>query len=181
MYREGEWAVCENSPEEIKAYVCLGSNCAHAQDMLARARQGLAALPHMRTGAVSPLYCTEPQGYADQSWFFNQVVELFPDSCWTPCALVDALLELETDLGRVRSADPALRFGPRAIDADLLLFGQVRSDKPHCLVPHPRLTQRAFALVPLLDLAPHVIIDGVPAAEWLSRLQYKKEEQRIFQ
>lgn len=171
----------KSSGGSLKAYVCLGSNCAQAEDMLARARQGLAALPHMRTGAASPLYCTEPQDYADQSWFFNQVVELFPDDCWTPCSLVDALLELEADLGRVRSADPALRFGPRAIDADLLLFGQARSDNPHCLVPHPRLTQRAFALVPLLDVAPHAIIDGVPAAKWLSRLQYKKDGQRIFQ
>nr|WP_291440892.1 2-amino-4-hydroxy-6-hydroxymethyldihydropteridine diphosphokinase [Desulfovibrio sp.] len=170
-----------SSGKGLQAYVCLGSNCANAEEMLARARQGLAALPHIRTGAASPLYCTEPQGYADQSWFFNQVIELFADASWTPCSLVDALLDIEADLGRVRSADPALRFGPRAIDADLLLFGQMRSQDPHCLVPHPRLTQRAFALVPLLDVAPHAVIDGLPATEWLSRLQYKKDGQRIFQ
>lgn len=172
----------ENSPgKEFQAYVCLGSNCANAEEMLVRARQKLAALPRMRTGAASALYCTEPQGYADQSWFFNQVIELFPGASWTPCSLVDALLDIEADLGRVRSADPALRFGPRAIDVDLLLFGQIGSENPHCLVPHPRLTQRAFALVPLLDVAPHAVIDGLPATEWLSRLQYKKEGQRIFQ
>ena len=90
-------------------------------------------------------------------------------------------MDIEADLGRVRSADPALRFGPRAIDVDLLLFGQIGSENPHCLVPHPRLTQRAFALVPLLDVAPHAVIDGLPATEWLARLQYKKEGQRIFQ
>ena len=172
----------ENSPEDcLRAYVCLGSNCADAKEMLARARQRVAALPRMRIGAASALYCTEPQDYTDQSWFFNQVIELFPDACWTPCSLVDALLDIETDLGRVRSTDPALRFGPRAIDVDLLLFGSTRSKDPHCLVPHPRLTQRAFALVPLLDVAPHAVIDGIPASEWLSRLLYKKDGQRIFQ
>lgn len=170
-----------SSGDSLQAYVCLGSNCANAEEMLARARQGLAALPHMRIGASSSIYRTEPQDYADQAWFFNQVIELFPDACWTPCSLVDALLDMETDLGRVRSTDPALRFGPRAIDVDLLLFGSTRSKDPHCLVPHPRLTQRAFALVPLLDVAPHAVIDGIPASEWLSRLLYKKDGQRIFQ
>ena len=110
--------------EEIQAYVSLGSNSADAERMLQLAREALGNLPHVRLGAVSPIYATEPQGFADQPWFLNQVVELFVARSWQPCAFVEALLQMEAGLGRVRSADPALRFGPRAIDADLLLFGQ---------------------------------------------------------
>ena len=167
--------------EEIQAYVSLGSNSADAERMLQLAREALGNLPHVRLGAVSPIYATEPQGFADQPWFLNQVVELFVARSWQPCAFVEALLQMEAGLGRVRSADPALRFGPRAIDADLLLFGQQRSDDAHCLVPHPRLTQRAFALVPLLDVAPDIRIDGISAADWLSRLKFEKDGQRISQ
>lgn len=167
--------------EDFQVFVSLGSNCDDAENMLQLACQALARLPHMRLEAASPVYSTAPQGYTDQPWFLNQVVELAAGPQWRPCSLVDALLELEAGLGRVRSADPALRYGPRTIDADLLLFGEESSADVHCLVPHPRLTQRAFALVPLLDIAPDVMIGGISAATWLSRLQYKKEGLRIFQ
>lgn len=165
----------------LRAYVSLGSNCESAAAMLEEARAALAALPHMLLGAVSPVYRTEPQEYADQPWFLNQVVELFPGEVWQPCSLVDALLELEARLGRVRSADPALRYGPRVIDADLLVFGQVCSTDPHCIVPHPRLTARAFALRPLLDVAPRLVVDGLPISQWLERLDCRVEGDRIFQ
>ena len=165
----------------VRAYVSLGSNCDTAEEKLAEARDSLAALPEMGLGAVSPIYRTEPQEYTEQPWFFNQVVELFPGHCWRPCSLVDALLEIEAQLGRVRNPDPVLRFGPRVIDADLLLFGQERSTDPHCLVPHPRLTIRAFALRPLLDIAPLIVVDGLPARDWLARVHYRVEGDIIFQ
>ena len=167
--------------EYFQVFVSLGSNSADAENMLDLARQALAKLPHIRLEAVSPVYSTAPQDYADQPWFLNQVVELAADAGWRPCSLVDALLEVEAKLGRVRSADPALRFGPRTIDIDLLLFGKESCTNEHCLVPHPRLTQRAFALVPLLDIAPDIMIGGVSAATWLSRLRYEKDGQRISQ
>lgn len=167
--------------DKLRAYVSLGSNCETAAEMLAAALEGLSELPEMGLGAVSPVYRTQPQEYTEQPWFFNQVVELFPGSRWRPCCLVDALLAMEARLGRVRSADPALRFGPRAIDADLLLFGQERSTDPHCLVPHPRLTVRAFALKPLLDVAPLLVIDGLPISDWLARIDCRVVGDRIFQ
>ncbi|MFT4300726.1 MAG: 2-amino-4-hydroxy-6-hydroxymethyldihydropteridine diphosphokinase [Desulfovibrio sp.] len=167
--------------EYFQIFISLGSNSADAENMLDFARQALARLPNMHLEAVSPVYSTAPQDYADQPWFLNQVVELAADAQWRPCSLVDALLEVEAKLGRVRSTDPALRFGPRTIDIDLLLFGEETSTDEHCLVPHPRLTQRAFALVPLLDLAPSTVIDGISAATWLSRLRYVKDGQRISQ
>lgn len=149
--------------------------------MLAAARAAIGALPGMESGAASPVYRTEPQGYAEQPWFLNQVLEVFPDRSWRPCSLVDALLDIEAKLGRVRSPDPALRFGPRVIDADLLLFGTERGADEHCIVPHPRLTERAFVLRPLLDVAPDVLIEGHAAAWWLARLDCRVEGDRIFQ
>ncbi|MBQ9407314.1 MAG: 2-amino-4-hydroxy-6-hydroxymethyldihydropteridine diphosphokinase [Desulfovibrio sp.] len=165
----------------LRAYVCLGSNCAYALAMLERAREALGRLPDMRTGGVSPVYLTEPQEYAEQPWFCNQVLEMLPGPSWRPCMLVDALLGMEAELGRVRSPDAELRFGPRVIDADLLLFGRERSTHPHCTLPHPRLTRRAFALIPLLDVAPEVDIDGRPALLWLQRLSFRREGNRIYQ
>lgn len=165
----------------LRAYVSLGSNCESAAAMLEAARHALSVLPHMRMGAASPVYRTEPQEFADQPWFHNQVVELLPGESWQPCSLVDALLDMEARLGRVRSADPALRYGPRVIDADLLVFGQQRSTNPHCLVPHPRLTGRAFALRPLLDVAPQLVVEGLPVSQWLERLDCRVEGDRIFQ
>ena len=165
----------------LRAYVSLGSNCESALAMLEAAPAALAALPHMRMGAASSVYRTEPQEFADQPWFLNQVVELLPGESWQPCSLVDALLDMEARLGRVRSTDPALRYGPRVIDADLLVFGQLRSTDPHCLVPHPRLTGRAFALRPLLDVAPQLVIEGLPVSQWLERLDCRVEGDRIFQ
>jgi len=168
-------------PIGVRAFVGLGSNCETAESMLAAARAAIGALPGMRCGAASPIYRTEPQGYADQPWFFNQVLEVFPAAEWRPCSLVDALLDIEAKLGRVRSPNPALRFGPRVIDADLLLFGAERSDEAHCIVPHPRLVERAFALRPLLDVAPEVLVNGRPLAWWLARLDCRVEGDRIFQ
>ncbi len=173
--------VCGIKKTDLKAYICLGSNAENARHMLHLACENIANFPDMHLCAQSPVYRTEPQGYADQPWFHNQILEVEPGSSWNPCSLVDALLIVETDLGRVRSSDPALRFGPRSIDADLLLFGQVRSTHAHCMVPHPRLTQRAFALIPLLDVAPHVRINGRPAIWWLQRLKYRREGDCIFQ
>ncbi|MBO6170787.1 MAG: 2-amino-4-hydroxy-6-hydroxymethyldihydropteridine diphosphokinase, partial [Desulfovibrio sp.] len=69
----------------LRAYVCLGSNCARASAALQQARSALAALPDMRAGRVSPVYRTEPQGYAEQPWFHNQVLELLPGASWRPC------------------------------------------------------------------------------------------------
>lgn len=110
----------------VKVYVGLGSNCTDAEAVLGRARDGIAALPKLRLTAVSPVYSTEPQEFTDQPWFLNQVVELLPAPCWRPRSLLESLLRLETELGRVRSPDPAMRYGPRVIDADLLLYGEER-------------------------------------------------------
>ena len=166
-----------NSP--TVAYVSLGSNCEEARHMLHEAAERLGQLPGIKIAAASPVYATEPQDYADQPWFLNQVLKLELDACWRPRAFVAALLEQEASMGRVR--DPALRFGPRVIDLDLLLFGEERCAWPDCTLPHPRLLRRAFVLVPLLDVAPGLSVEGVPLAEALRELPYRLCDGKIFQ
>lgn len=161
------------------AYVSLGSNCDTARHMLAEAAERLGRLPGLTIAEASPVYATEPQDYADQPWFLNQVLKLALESRWEPRALVADLLEQEALMGRVR--DPALRFGPRVIDLDLLLFGEVRCDWPECTLPHPRLLRRAFVLVPLLDVAPGLSVGGLPLAKALRGLPYKLCDGKIFQ
>lgn len=116
------------------------------------ALKALDALEGVRVVAVSPSYYTEPQGLRDQAWFVNRVARLECDFTLKPHALLAKCLKIEDDMGRCRSEDPALRFGPRPIDIDILLFGQQVIDTPSLIVPHPRMHERAFVLVPLRDV-----------------------------
>ncbi|MBD5417590.1 MAG: 2-amino-4-hydroxy-6-hydroxymethyldihydropteridine diphosphokinase [Desulfovibrio sp.] len=165
--------------DETTAYISLGSNCADAARMLAGAVQRVAGLPGVEVAAASPVYSTEPQEDANQPWFLNQVLKLGLAASWRPSALVAALLDIETAMGRVR--DPARRFGPRVIDLDLLLFGEERCAAADCTVPHPRLLRRAFVLVPLLNVAPNLSLDGVPLASALQGLDFRLCGNKIFQ
>lgn len=165
--------------KNIRAFLSLGSNCPKARQMLARAREAIAALPGVGIVAKSPIYLTEPQGYAEQPWFANQVIALDVAENWRPGALLAQLLAIENALGRKR--DPALRFGPRVIDIDLLLFGDEKSSVPACIIPHPRMLERAFVLCPLLDIAPQIIIEGRAVSDWLAGLAYKIDGEKIWQ
>lgn len=168
----------------MPVWIGLGSNSPDAPQRLEAALAGLAAMDGLAIAKVSPVYRTEPQDYADQPFFYNQVLEARADARWHPVALMRALLELEASLGRRRSPDPALRFGPRAIDIDMLLCGEggaLASDDPVCLLPHPRLVRRAFWLVPLRDIAPHLAIQGESVGTHLARLAWTMEDNIIFQ
>lgn len=116
---------------------------------------------------MSRLRWTEPWGYADQPPFLNGACTL--ETTLGPEELLDVLLDVERVLDRRRDGP---RFGPRAIDLDLLLYGSETVEAPRLTVPHPRLTERAFALEPLLDLAPGLELpDGRRVSELLSGLQ----------
>ena len=96
---------------------------------------------------------------------------------------LDMLLDVEKRLGRVReTSDPAMRFGPRVIDLDLLWFDQERWDTPHLALPHPRMSERAFVLVPLRDIEPNLLLsDGRTPGEALRSLAHAVEGNRIRQ
>jgi 2-amino-4-hydroxy-6-hydroxymethyldihydropteridine diphosphokinase len=136
------------------AYVALGSNL---QDPVSQVRAGLEALarlPDSRLVGQSSLYRTAPVGELDQPDFINAVARL--ETRLEPQALLNALLDIERQHGRVR----AERNGPRTLDLDLLLYGEQRVETPGLCVPHPRMHERAFVLAPLAQLAPELDLPG---------------------
>lgn len=140
----------------------------------------LEAAPGVSVIRVSGLYRTEPQGDPDQAWFCNQVAALRCDKALTAADFLHLLLTVETKLGRVRHPDR--RYGPRAIDLDLLLFGDIVCAQKGLCVPHPRLATRAFVLVPLLEIAPFLRFpDGRAPADCLAQLHYSVSGDSIRQ
>ena len=136
------------------AYVALGSNLGDPQQQLLDAMQALATTPGLRLLQRSALYRTPPWGMLQQPPFVNAAVQL--DSALSPHALLDALLAIEQRAGRVRGA----RNGPRTLDLDLLHVDGVQLDDARLSLPHPRMAQRAFVLLPLHDIAPALQLPG---------------------
>lgn len=160
------------------AYVSLGSNEGDSATLLAEARRELAAIPDTTLEAVSSVYHTQPQDDPGQPWFWNQVARL--RTALSPLALLAALQAIEERLGRTRLAER--RFGPRTMDLDLLVFGAVTLHTEALTVPHPRLTERAFVLVPLVELDRRLTLPGGTGVhEALSRLSYTCIGRRIWQ
>jgi 2-amino-4-hydroxy-6-hydroxymethyldihydropteridine diphosphokinase len=137
------------------AYVGLGANIGPREVTLLRAVDLLAEADGVDVVAVSQLRETEPVGVVDQPRFLNGAVEI--ETALEPRALLDLLLEIERELGRVRDE----RWGPRTVDLDLLVYGSESVDEPGLRVPHPRLHERRFALEPLAELAPGLVVPGL--------------------
>lgn len=137
---------------EVVAYVGLGSNLGDRAAHVSRALAALRATPGVRVGTVSPLVETEPEGGPPQGRFLNGAVELFVTL--SPRELLDRLLEIEAEAGRVRGPE---RDQPRCLDLDLLFYGDARIDEPGLVVPHPRLHRRGFVLGPLRRIAPDFV------------------------
>ena len=138
-----------------RAYVGLGANLGPREVTLLRAVDLLAETDGVEVLAVSQLRETDPVGLVDQPPFLNGVVAIATDL--QPRELLDRLLEVERALGRVRD----VRWGPRTIDLDLLVYGDREIDEPGLHVPHPRLHERRFALEPLAELDPRLDVPGV--------------------
>jgi 2-amino-4-hydroxy-6-hydroxymethyldihydropteridine diphosphokinase len=136
------------------AYVALGSNLGDSRQQVLAAIDALDALPATRVLQRSPLYLTPPWGVLEQPPFINAVVAM--DTALLPEPLLDALLQIESKAGRVR----AERNGPRTLDLDLLYMeGVIRADG-RLTLPHPRMAERAFVLLPLSAIAPTLEIPG---------------------
>jgi 2-amino-4-hydroxy-6-hydroxymethyldihydropteridine diphosphokinase len=131
-------------------YFSLGSNIGDRALNIARAVEALPA-HGVRVVRQSSLYETEPVELRVQDWFLNCVVEV--DTQLTPQELMHELLEIERSMGRVRLAPK----GPRIIDMDILLFGTAMVREPRLEIPHPRMAERRFVLVPFAEIAPGAI------------------------
>ena len=138
--------VKEQSP--ITVYLGLGANLGDRKANLSRALSLLAQ--HLTLQEVSSLYETDPVGYAEQPQFLNAVCRATTTA--PPEMVLSWAKEVEQALGRT----PTVRNGPRMVDVDVLLFGDVVVDSPELIVPHPRLAERAFVLVPLAEIAAQV-------------------------
>lgn len=148
-----------------RAYVALGANLGDAVASVRYAFDLLDQLPASRVVARSSLYRTAPVGVAGQPDYINAVAAL--DTLLPPDELLAALLALETRQGRTRD----FRHAPRTLDLDLLLHGDARVQQPGLELPHPRMHQRAFVLVPLAEITPALDIPGYgPIADLLPQV-----------
>jgi 2-amino-4-hydroxy-6-hydroxymethyldihydropteridine diphosphokinase len=142
----------------VLAWVGLGGNQGDVQRTLDRAIERLDTLPGTRVDGVSSRYRSPAWGPVAQPDFVNAVCGLH--TTLAAAELMHALLAVEREFGRDREAPGALRWGPRTLDLDLLLYGDRIIDEPGLSVPHPRLHERAFVLVPLAELAPGLVVPG---------------------
>jgi 2-amino-4-hydroxy-6-hydroxymethyldihydropteridine diphosphokinase len=129
-------------------YLGLGSNLGDKAGNCWRALEGISASDHTHIQAVSSLYKTEPIGYRDQDWFINGVAKAF--TALSPLSLQHFLQAIEQQMGREKT----FQMGPRLIDIDILFYGAEVIEDEGLTIPHPRLHERGFVLVPLAELAP---------------------------
>jgi 2-amino-4-hydroxy-6-hydroxymethyldihydropteridine diphosphokinase len=130
-------------------YIALGTNLGQRLDNLQLAIAAFA--PSIQVLAKSAVYETEPWGYADQPAFLNMALRAGTEL--SPAGVLAFLKDLEASLGRT----PSFRNGPRLIDMDILFYDDLVLDTPALVVPHPRLHERSFVLVPLMDIAPGLL------------------------
>ena len=139
-----------------RAYIGLGGNLGDVSAALANAFAALDALPQTRLLARSSIYRSPAWGITDQPAFLNAVAAL--DTALEPAALLAELLRIERAAGRERVGE--IRWGPRTLDLDLLLYADAVIDQPGLRVPHPHLHDRAFVLLPLAEIASDAIVPG---------------------
>lgn len=137
-----------STSEESEAYIALGANLGDREGILVEALHQLEDSEGVQVVRCSGVYETEPVGYLDQPQFLNMAALL--RTTLTPEALLNVMLEIENRLGRTRD----VRFGPRTVDLDLLWVEGRSLDVPELTLPHPRMFERAFVLVPLNDIVP---------------------------
>lgn len=146
-----------------KIYLSLGSNIGNRKLNLDRAVGLLKARVNLLK--QSSYYETEPVGYKNQDWFLNIVLEGETDL--RPEDLLDFTQGIENKMKRKKT----IRFGPRIIDIDILLYGEAKLQTERLTIPHPRMTQRAFVMVPLYEIAPSLDIEGRTTKEIIENLK----------
>lgn len=139
-----------NIPQMTRAYIGFGANVGDRQRNIELALHDLSTTEGISLLQVSSLYETAPVGYAEQDWFLNGVAEI--ETSLSPEQLLERLKQIEAHIGRRHR----VRWGPREIDLDLLIYGQRHIATPELTIPHPEMHRRSFVLVPFAEIAPEV-------------------------
>ena len=152
----------------FRVYLGLGSNLGDREQNLARATDLLAQV--VKIEKTSSAYVTEPVDHSDQPLFLNAVYCV--QTSLSPEELLDVAKRIEAALGR----KPSFRNGPRPIDIDILFYGDMVVNVPHLVIPHPRVQERAFVLIPLEEIAPRLVhpVSGRTVREMASQLKDRK-------
>jgi 2-amino-4-hydroxy-6-hydroxymethyldihydropteridine diphosphokinase len=157
------------------AFISLGSNMGIRYDYLMNAIRLLINYPGIQLVNYSSVYETDPVGYEEQDLFLNMVIEIKTE--YTAQELLDICLKIELELGRKRE----IKWGPRTIDLDILLYNQENIETEKLTVPHPRMLERAFVMIPLLEIRHDILIPEMekPFETYLNELP-NKEGVRIW-
>lgn len=140
-------------------YLSLGTNLGDREQHLKEAIELLKGKEGIFIQTISPIYETAPVGYVDQPSFLN--IAVYAQTTLTPFELLEACQSVEHELGRVRT----IRWGPRTIDLDILLYNNDNIETENLIIPHPRMFERAFVLVPLMDVAKKPFTEQLMQAE----------------
>jgi 2-amino-4-hydroxy-6-hydroxymethyldihydropteridine diphosphokinase len=146
------------------ALIGLGGNVGDVCASMQFAIDTLHSNAQCRVTRISKVYKTPPWGVTDQDWFFNACAEV--KTSLMPEALLDELLSIERLRGRVRD----MRWGPRTLDLDLLVYGNSNVETERLTVPHPRMAERPFVIVPLMDIAPDRVVSGRTVSDYARKL-----------
>jgi 2-amino-4-hydroxy-6-hydroxymethyldihydropteridine diphosphokinase len=158
------------------AYISVGSNLGDKLGNCRRGVEALAAAGRVRILAQSRVYRTAPVDYTDQDWFINRVIKIGTDL--GPLPLLARLQAVQQALGRTA---PAVRFGPRVLDLDILLYDRLVFDDPRLSIPHPRMHVRRFVLTPLCDIDPDVVHPVIGKAARTLLLELGEEGQEVVE
>lgn len=154
-------------------FVALGSNLENPVGKVRKAIEQIAQFSQTKLQRCSALYRTPPWGICDQDDFINAVIEV--KTALAPSSLLSLLLALERKHGRVRNL--SLRWGPRTLDCDILLYGNRVIQEAHLVVPHPHIQCRLFVLLPLSELAPNKLIQGKSVKAWLDDIPLSERKK----
>ena len=139
-----------------KVYLSLGSNIGDRLEYIHEAVQMLHNQEEIKVVNISSVYETDPVGYEEQALFLNIVIQV--ETSLNPLSLLEQCQKIESELGRKR----IIRWGPRTIDLDILLYNQENIVSEKLIIPHPRIEERAFVLVPLIEIAPDIRLPNKP-------------------
>jgi 2-amino-4-hydroxy-6-hydroxymethyldihydropteridine diphosphokinase len=138
-----------------KAFIALGTNIEPRDKHLEQAIALIQKQKDIQVNNQSSIYETAPVGYTDQADFLNMVLEI--ETLLSPEALLEVCQGIEEELGRKR----VIRFGPRTIDLDILLYNNENRNSERLIIPHPRMHERGFVLIPLYEIAPEITIPTI--------------------